>query len=71
MTADDEEDPRSLGQVMADADRRLAEGLAAKTGTDVEIWLAALSRGVPFREVSRRAHAQVSERIRAFKDRKT
>jgi len=67
---DTDSDWRSIGQVVADADRRLAEALAAKTDSDPEIWLAAISRGVPFREVSRRAHAQVSHRVLAFRDRK-
>ena len=67
---DTDSDWRSIGQVVADADRRLAEALAAKTGSDAEVWLAAISRGVPFREVSRRAHAQVGHRVRAFRDRK-
>ena len=66
----DDDDWRSVGQVMADADRKLAEALGERTGTKLEPWFALLQRGKPFREVEALAKAHVRQRVQAFKDRK-
>lgn len=68
MSRDD--DPRSLRQVVADSDLRLANAIASTTGVDPQHWLELMEAGTPFREIQQLAQEIVRKRIKAFTERK-
>jgi hypothetical protein len=64
------EDNRTLIEVMRDADAKLAQGLAAWTRTDPEVWFEELRRGTPFRQLQDRAAEFVRQRIAHYRAKK-
>lgn len=65
-----DDDPRSLRQVVADSDWKMACAIASSTGTTPEAWFEALQNGVAFPEVQQLAEEIRRKRREAWQERK-
>jgi hypothetical protein len=61
-------DPRSLKEVIGDADSRMAEAFAAATDTQPLRWFLLLQDGMPFRELNAMADALARQRQREARE---
>jgi hypothetical protein len=65
-----DDDPRALIEVVADADWQHALYFAAMTETEPERWFRLLQEGIPYRKVLAIAEQHVRQRRAAFMARK-